>query len=450
MNKLFLFLFFLPLWNYALLSQSKDISVNWQCNAEIEILSGRLGAEDTLSVRGDFNNWARVDLTPDPGNAYTYINTSPTVIPQLSQGDTIFYKFFYTPSTWEDNPNKIYIITQNDYDNGTATISRYFNNTSLSTVTNQETVIQFTVDCNGAISHINNQPFPVVNTCHIAGGRAPLQWPSAGWPDSDLDLMVPMYDNGTDGGDLVAGDKVFSTLITFPIYTEYLISYKYSINFGDSGTNNGGNDNESGYDENHFIELSRYMISGTVQNTFGSVGNHDLINVIINPPIPAILFSTTSLDFGNTSVNVSSNKSLTVTNTGSADLVVNNITCSNTAFTASPTSFTLGPEENKDVTITFTPTEVTAYNGILTITHNAAGSPSQVSVSGNGVSAVTYPDNINVTTSYVFNDYTKTSSYRIIGLPGLHNKPIGDLIPGQYGKNSDWRAFSDPGSGESC
>ncbi len=36
----------------------KDILVNWECNMEIERLSGRFDpATDTVQVKGDFNGW---------------------------------------------------------------------------------------------------------------------------------------------------------------------------------------------------------------------------------------------------------------------------------------------------------------------------------------------------------------------------------------------------------
>jgi len=79
-------------------------------------------------------------------------------------GDTIIggYKFFYTPNSWEGGDNRIYILTQADYDAGEVTVARAFNDGTLQTVTNQPTDVLFTVDCNGAISAINNQPFTVI------------------------------------------------------------------------------------------------------------------------------------------------------------------------------------------------------------------------------------------------------------------------------------------------
>jgi hypothetical protein len=262
----------------------KDILVNWVCNMDIEILSGRFNpAVDTVSARGQFNGWGRFDLIMDPINPNNYVSPYPLIFIQLEVGDTItFYKFFYTPNTWEMGENKLYILTLEDYNTGTATISRAFNDLTLNNVTNQETVITFEVDCNNAISYITGQPFPVVNTCRLAGGTFPLQWPSSGWPDGDIGLTLLMYDDGTHG-DITPNDKKFTLEATFPPFTAFPIQYKYSINYGDWINNGGGNDNEARYTNDHFIELTQYMISAKVENIFGAMGYHNLINVIVIP-----------------------------------------------------------------------------------------------------------------------------------------------------------------------
>ena len=279
------------------IGQPKDIWINWECNMEIEILSGRFNpATDTVAARGAFNGWGRFDLIVDPINPNYYVSPYPILFSQREIGDTVtFYKFFYTPSTWETDPNKLYVLTLEDYNTGEATISRAFNDGTFATVTNQETEITFEVDCNYAVSYINGQPFPVVNTCRLAGGSYPLRWPGSGWPDGDIGLTLLMYDDGTHG-DLTAGDKKFTTEVIFPIYTPFLIQYKFGINYGDWVNNGGGNDNEAGYGNDHFIELSQYMVSAKVENVFGMMGYHNLINVVF---VPVELTSFTVSDNNN-------------------------------------------------------------------------------------------------------------------------------------------------------
>jgi len=274
MTKL-LYISFLILLAGVTFAQPKDILINWECNMEIEQLSGRFNpAEDTVATRGSFNGWGRHNLEQsiDPN---IYVSAVPDTAFDAEVGDTIVtgYKFFYTPSAWENDPNKIYILTQADYNAGEATVSRAFNDGTLSTVTNQPTKVLFTVDCNNAISIITGQPFPVVNTVRLAGGTSPLQWPGGGWPDADIGLTLPMYDDGTNG-DETAGDKIFSTEVIFPIYTIFQINYKYGINYGDAVNNGGGNDNEAGVGDNHTIELFSLAWYCRVDNVFGTMGNH--------------------------------------------------------------------------------------------------------------------------------------------------------------------------------
>ena len=135
--------------------QPKDILLNWECNMEIEILSGRFTVGDTVAARGDFNGWGRSDFIQDPGDPNFYISVIPDTAFQAEVGDTIVnYKFFYTPSAWENDPNKIHVLTQGEYDDGEALISRAFNDGTLATVTNVETTVLFTVDTDGATSSI--------------------------------------------------------------------------------------------------------------------------------------------------------------------------------------------------------------------------------------------------------------------------------------------------------
>ena len=99
MKKL-LYLFVILIIGEHNFGQPIDILINWECNMEIEILSGRFGVDDTVSARGFFNSWGRYNLVPDPINHNNYISQFPVLIPQLQVGDTIEYKFFYSSNTW--------------------------------------------------------------------------------------------------------------------------------------------------------------------------------------------------------------------------------------------------------------------------------------------------------------------------------------------------------------
>jgi hypothetical protein len=256
------------------------INVTFECNMEYEIVSGRFSpATDTLSVRGNFNGWGSTSLLSqsisDP-NVY-----EGTFALLTYEGDQFNYKFAYTGAngtTWENDPNKTYTITADDINFGAAFISRTFNDATLLTITNSPVTIKFTVNMVGAISAINLQPFPSIDDVRLCGANAPLRWPDGGWPNADSVKTIKLYDDGTNG-DVTAGDNIWSRNVTFPQYSPLSIQYKYGANWG-LASNGGGNDNENGVGADHFITLTPDMLSATVENVFGTMGTHTLVNIV--------------------------------------------------------------------------------------------------------------------------------------------------------------------------
>ena len=106
------------------------------------------------------------------------------------------------------------------------------------------------------------------------------------------------------------------------------------------------------------------------------------------PPIAIININPTQLAFGEVAVDSSATKTFTITNYGDEDLVVSDITSSEPVFTVNISSAVVLPDSSQDVEVTFTPTEASAYNGIIEITHNGDGSPDTVIVTGDGVTGV--------------------------------------------------------------
>ena len=103
------------------------------------------------------------------------------------------------------------------------------------------------------------------------------------------------------------------------------------------------------------------------------------------PPIAMISINPNELNFGEVALDTSATKTFTIANLGDEDLVVSDITSSNPVFTVNITSALIPRHSSQEVEVTFTPTEVIAYNGKIEITHNAAGSPDSVIVTGEGV-----------------------------------------------------------------
>ena len=268
--------------NFSQYSVPDSIDITFACNMETETLAGRFNpATDTVSVRGNFNGWSAVNnlMFPTSEDPYVYENTSKIF---TFEGEIIAHKFAYSkpdgPATWETDPNKIYTITSEDMDSGYVHISRYFNYMWPHWVTDFPVTIKFTVNMAGAISAVDSLPFPSIDDVRICGAHAPLQWPDIGWPIADSIRTIKLYDSGING-DVTSGDNIWSRDVTFPQYTPLTIQYRYGANWG-LPSNGGGNDNENIVGADHFINLTRYMLSATVENVFGTMGTHPLINVV--------------------------------------------------------------------------------------------------------------------------------------------------------------------------
>lgn len=268
MKKL-LYISFLILLAGITFAQPKEILLNWECNMELEIAAGRFDpGTDSVSARGSFNGWGEYRLIADPSDPNYYISENPFA-DTLDVGDTLEYKFFYTPDVWESVPNRKHGITQAEYDNGEVTLSHPFNDGTLQTVTlTDSTVITFSIDVSNAMSYPSGQPFPAITDVILAGGIAPLQWPGGSWPLADSSKVIRMEDQG--GG-------IWSVDVVFQKFTVFDISYKYGINFFDSTNIPAGDlrDNEAGVGDNHMISLSSYLWVAEVQDTFGVMGFHD-------------------------------------------------------------------------------------------------------------------------------------------------------------------------------
>lgn len=124
---------------------------------------------------------------------------------------------------------------------------------------------------------------------------------------------------------------------------------------------------------------------------------HDATTGLTTVPMSGSVIGTNigvspgSLSFGNTVILASGVLSLTVTNSGAPNLVVSNITSDDGQFVPDVTSFTVTQGGSQIVNVTFTPTTPGSKSGTLTITHNAAGGTSTVSMAGDGTVGISAP-----------------------------------------------------------
>jgi hypothetical protein len=122
-------------------------------------------------------------------------------------------------------------------------------------------------------------------------------------------------------------------------------------------------------------------------NADGSPTTFSVQGTGVAGPVPVFSIAPASLNFGSVFLGDFSTLSATVTNTGTADLVIDNLTSSNGQFTFSPNSFpiTITPGSNQAFDVTFTPSAAGSQAATLQFTHNASGSPTSYSVQGVGV-----------------------------------------------------------------
>ena len=128
----------------------------------------------------------------------------------------------------------------------------------------------------------------------------------------------------------------------------------------------------------------------TINGVSGSLTWSTTMNLVVTASgtSPVVTLSATSLAFGNLVAGETSKaRPVTVTNAGNATLVFSNIAFNGDFVQASANhtcGITLAPGKKCVIDVAFTPTQLGARSGTLTITDNAANSPQTVSLSGTG------------------------------------------------------------------
>jgi hypothetical protein len=181
-----------------------------------------------------------------------------------------------------------------------------------------------------------------------------------------------------------------------------------------------------------FTPTSEGALTGKIIFTSNAPSSPDTITVggtgtII--PVPVISVAPTSINFGIITIGATKKDSVLVSNNGTADLQVTNISSSNARFTFAPATMNIPQSNNAYLVITYEPLDTTTQNGEIILTHNAAGSPDTVVVSGKGQEPVgvdgmlqipkefalrqNYPNPFNPTTTIQF-DLPVRSNVRLL------------------------------------
>ena len=127
-----------------------------------------------------------------------------------------------------------------------------------------------------------------------------------------------------------------------------------------------------------------------INGVSGSITYQGGVQLTVSPA-PLASFSPTSLAFGNESVGqTSKTKSITVTNTGKANLKFSGVAPSGDfAVQTNTCTGQLVPGGKCLVTVSFTPTQLGARTGSITFSDNAPNSPQSVPVTGTGTADAT-------------------------------------------------------------
>ena len=110
--------------------------------------------------------------------------------------------------------------------------------------------------------------------------------------------------------------------------------------------------------------------------------------LILQAAIPSVSISSSGLSFGNTIVNTSASKTVTLTSSGNVPVTLNSVTATGAGFTVSGITFplTLKPGQTANLAIQFDPTALGAVNGQVTVSSNSATAATMaIKVSGTGI-----------------------------------------------------------------
>jgi hypothetical protein len=125
--------------------------------------------------------------------------------------------------------------------------------------------------------------------------------------------------------------------------------------------------------------------SGAVTITDSASDSPQTVSLSGNGVAPAVSLSSTAMVFPDQIVGTTSEPEMvTLTNTGTAPLNIAGITSSGDFAESNDCNSVLGAGMTCTITVTFTPSQVGAEAGAITITDDAADSPQMVSLSGNG------------------------------------------------------------------
>ncbi len=221
-------------------------TVTFNVNMTVQIADSSFAVgTDKVYLAGSFNNWSSNTLEladPDSDEIYS------VAVPDLVPGTRLFFKYINNTSTWEDDPNREYVVQPNgsftDYWNtdlgGGITIPLYFT-------------------CNMELEIVAGRFNPVTDVLSARGSFN-------GW-SSDATLMTPS----------VGDPNIYEGVANFAVFPDDVINYKYAY-VTTTGTNWENGDNYT------YTITNTDIINGWA-NLGHSFNNADLSTVTHQPTI---------------------------------------------------------------------------------------------------------------------------------------------------------------------
>jgi photosystem II stability/assembly factor-like uncharacterized protein len=149
-----------------------------------------------------------------------------------------------------------------------------------------------------------------------------------------------------------------------------------------------------------FIDISNNPGTNSCNRSIATSRGWTVRTTVITAP--AITIDPTVLAFGDVTVSSSSEQTIRITNSGTADLVISSFDISGGgfSFSSNQSSRTIMAGNYYDIPVKFSPTSATGYIGTVTITHNADGSPTNIYLTGNGITSISVDELEDISDTY--------------------------------------------------
>ena len=168
-------------------------------------------------------------------------------------------------------------------------------------------------------------------------------------------------------------------------------------------------------------------VTVTIQGVSGALTNTTTLSLTVTG-VPAVTLSASSLAFGNVIEGVTAAaKTVTLKNTGGGTLNISNIAVSGDfaqATSATPCGSTLAATKSCNIKVTFTPAQLGALSGDITITDNASNSPQTVILTGTGEPQATLTP---VSATYAAQKVGTTSAAKVFTLANKQSVALNSI-----------------------